>query len=361
MFQIRLSLQVKIKHLAGLVVVQLIAGLSLIAFNQLQPVLLEVFELSQIRFQLTAIQNLSALLVIIPAGLLMDKYFSDKYFMGIDTSVLIIILSLGLLLLTLYGWLGNGSLIWIPLSGWFIAVKLFSVSGYSLVDRYVSHDRIPIASAFIAQAVFLTFLFSSYLNELFYLTGPTKMTIGLLLLTAFGFLLFRLVDNGYRNDFVQSMPPVTKTRFISILVVGLLIGFFQISITSFLPIWVMAKSKNNLSWISSDFLLMVLLGVAFISALPLAQLPVNRDVRKNVLMAVAGNFISLTFIFVVPDLYAALVGVIISGVSFAWLFVSGIPFVISRSTPPARFLCFAIFFSSIELPGLMIDLLRFGK
>jgi hypothetical protein len=43
------------------------------------------------------------------------------------------------------------------------------------------------------------------------------------------------------------------------------------------------------------------------------------------------------------------------------LFVSGLPFIIHQRIPENRFLALAVFFSSMELPGLILDILRFGK
>ena len=66
--------------LISLLLVQLVASLSLIAFAKLEPVILEVFELSGIRFQLIIFQNLMVMFIPVLIGVILDRYFSKKYF-----------------------------------------------------------------------------------------------------------------------------------------------------------------------------------------------------------------------------------------------------------------------------------------
>ena len=348
----------RIKSLISLLVLQLIVSLNLIAFNKLQPVILEVFDLSGYLFDVIVFQNLISLFLPILTGMMLDRYFSKKIFTGVAIGAVIIIASLSLLLLLFYGWLGNGNQVWLLLGCWFLGVKLFSIFGYTSLDQLTDHNSLPRATALIAQIIFIVFIFSKQLSELVYRTGPVVITTVLMLLVMVSYFLYHITQQSIEQPEIERNK---KTSFGLILITGLLTGFFQLMVTTFLPIWVMAKSNNAIHSLGSDFPLSVLLIVSVVTAWPLADLISKTGVARSLMLSVAGCFLSLTFIFIVPDAYAALAGVILTGVAFAALFVSGLPFIIHQRIPENRFLALAVFFSSMELPGLILDIVRFGK
>ena len=347
--------------LISLLLVQLVASLSLIAFAKLEPVILEVFELSGIRFQLIIFQNLMVMFIPVLIGVILDRYFSKKYFAGISIGAMITLLSLVLLLLLFYGWLGNGTLAWILLSIWFLGIKLFSVFGYGLLDQVTNKNRWPVATVFIAQVIFITYIFSRLLSEIVYRSGPVLVTILLIILVTLSYVFYRVVHQEIIDESKQPLEVTNKTSFGFISIVAVLTGFFQLVITGFMPIWIMGKSNNALHEYGSEFPLTLLLIVSFLSAWPLAALVSKKGIVPSLRLAIAGCFFSLTFIFMVPDMYAALVGLILAGVAFALLFVSGLPYVLVNRHPDNRYMAIALFFSVMEMPGLVLDILRFGK
>ena len=351
----------KVKSLISILAIQFICSVSLVAFNKLQPVLLEVFDLSGYRFRVIAFQNLLVFVLPVLAGVVLDRYFSKKIFTGVAIGAIIIIASLFLLMLLFYGWLGNGNQVWLLLGFWFLGVKLFSVFGYASLDQVADQSRWPRATALIAQIIFLVFIFSKQLSELVYRTGPVAVTAVLMLLVMFSFVFYRTTHQSFEQLEKDDGLNKIKINFGLIIITGLLTGFFQLMVTTFLPIWVMAKSNNTIHTLGSDFPLSVLLIVSLATAWPLADLISKNGVARSLMLSVAGCFFSLTFIFIVPDAYAALAGVILTGVAFAALFISGLPFIMQQRNPENRFLALAVFFSSVELPGLILDLLRFGK
>lgn len=339
-----------------MVLVNTLAAVSWIAYDRLQPVVLQVLEVSDERVWLDLVR--SVVMVAVPA---LTGWIAGTMSFRKDGSALVVAAGLSLaaivfivLAMDLRWFLIPSS--WVPfmIFMWLVGMNMFLGPANSLLVRYTERSG-------LAFAVSLSIVVADILYAAETLIGDLLYSIGLLPVFAGAGIALATVAVVFRNQFRQQPSSEAdeesadrKNNFVAVGLTGLVAGLLLVTIQSFLPIWVMAKAAAVLPGDGKDLIVPSVLVVAAAVSIPSAGFIGRTGVKRGLAFGLAGTVLSLAFTFIVPDAFASLAGTVATGIFLGLLMISAFPFAVSCLKQASVPFGTGLLFSAAALPEALV-------
>ncbi|MFM8347403.1 MAG: MFS transporter, partial [Bacteroidota bacterium] len=314
-----------------MVLINTLAAVSWIAYDRLQPVVLQVLEVSDERIFLDLVRSVVMVVVPVSTGWIAGTMSFRK-----DGSVLVVASGLSLAAIVFIGvamdlrWFLIPSS-WVPfmIFMWLVGMNMFLGPANSLLVRYTERSELAFAVSLSIVMADILYAAENLIGDLLYSIGLMPVFAGAGIALAVVALVFNKQVTEEERSEVDGESGDRKNNLVAVALTGLAAGLLLVTIQSFLPIWVMAKAAGVLQSDGKELIVPAVLVIAAVVAVPSSGLISRIGVKRSLAFGLGGTVLSLAFTFMVPDAYATLAGTFATGIFLGLLMVAVFPFAVS--------------------------------
>ncbi len=307
--------------------------ISWIAYHEYQPVLIEKFSFESLVDLL--IVSKAIILVIIPpiAGLVADAILkkNGKYFtvfaVGIGATAMIFMVVASIIQAGPVSMIRPALPVMIVL--WLIAMNIFMSPANSMIDSFAPAKKLPVVVGFLFLITELLYALEPVIVELVNFFGDTlTFIVGGVLIGGSGFIFHKVSRDEVllrKKEQIQttqnSISPVT---YLSIVVIGLLLGLGKAFIVEFFPHYMEIKFQDFP--VNPSYIALALLAASAIFAYFLSLRMSDEHLNRNIYIGFGGIALGVILILVSGNSILYIAGGLITALCFGLLNISGMPF-----------------------------------
>jgi len=339
----------------ALILVNTLAAVSWIAYDRLQPVLLQVLEVSGDAVLLDLMRSVVMVFVPLIAGWLGGDLVrrTGTLLPLVITGVVLAAMVFFSLALDLQWVLVPPDAVPVLIFLWLLAMNLFIGPANSMLSGFTGRSGLTSAVTVSLMVADLLYAMEQVIGDLLYAIGLMPVFAGAAAALLVAAVFFRGAFSIAAVE-EEDQPEVRKSRIGIVLLAGLATGLMLVTVQEYLPIWVLAKAGTLIPAEGKGHVVaMVLLMAAGIS-LPAARFIGRAGERKGFIFGLTGMLLSLAFTFVVPDGAAAIAGMLACGGFLGLLTVSVFPFAMSCLSPDRVPFGTGLLFSAVALPEALV-------
>lgn len=353
------------KQLLSLIILDIAIILSWIAYTKYQPNLVQQFGFGKFALILAIVQGI--ILVVTPpiAGSVADRVrkTSGKRLPVINIGINVVSMVFMAVAVTIFAKpTGFITLIFpVLIVLWLISMNIFHSPAISMVETFVPVERLPSVMAVFVMLTEITYAIEPSINDLMEFFGAAlTFVVGGLLVFGSGWMLQRssLSLPSTTQTFSKEQPE-EKSNFGLVILTGLIMGIATTVFFNIFPDYLQSK----ISFLKADGFK----GSYYVSLLAafaaLISIPVGRWIeRYGLIQAAQIGYISILILTIgilyIPQPQVVLVLSLLYPIAFSILSVSAFPLVFDRLSPAHKVLGVGLFFSGVELPNSLMDILQ---
>ena len=309
--------------------------LSWIAYHEYQPILMEKFDLTGLADFL--IISKAIVLIVIPplagwlADLIMKKNgkFFTLFSVGIGATAMTFMVVATII--------GAG-----PLSAvkpllpfmiviWLIAMNLFISPANSMIEGFAPVQKLPVVMGVLFLVTELVYALEPLIVSLVHFFGDTlTFVVGGILIALTGYIFHKVSSHDVilrRKELLETSTAAQKPiAYLTILMVGLVLGMSKAFLVEFLPGHVMREFESIReygSYISFGFL-----GFSAILAFAISNYVSKQVLSRVILIGFLLLVVGASILIYAPSVPFLLVGCLLTATAFSFINISGLPFVI---------------------------------
>lgn len=359
---INTSSSIQWKQLSSLLALHASIIIGWIAYYHYQPELLNTFHLQQFQTPLLWAQSIIVVITPLIAGKIGD-YYREK--IGNRLRIITVGISFAAMIFmavafTIYSKPGEAFLWILPMLIvlWLFAMSLFTSPAISTVELFVPEQKLPRAVAVITIVSDMLYSLEPVITDIInYLGAVFTFVLGGVIVSISGYLLRR----NSLNFFKQGAEPVeavyhTKTKYMSILYIGLGLGVISGILFDLLPTWlapiVPDNAPVNVQWLISFTLIL-----SAILSFPASKWVENKEkslvlwVGFPALLLLSGGF------YFIPNYFMTIVMLALFALGYAVVNVSALPLAIQYTGMKEKVFGVGLFFCGLEIPNSILDIL----
>lgn len=309
-------------------------AISLIAYLEYQPVLLQKFSVTHLGSFLLVSKALILVIVPVLSGWLTDRLlvrrgrFLMVFMIGISATAMIFMTVASLISVGPQGGLAGilpGMIIL-----WLIGMSVFMAPALSMIERFTARKNLPVVMGYIVLITELIYALEPVVVELVRFFGETlTFIVGGVLVLGTGLLFRRLtVDEVEERTARAREQKSTRLPYQLIILTGLILGAGRAFLVEYLP---QTAEVFSLSGKEASFLLLALSAVtAFLMGRRVARSSVFRYLKSSLITLGVALLLALVF-----QGTAIVFGglLIIAAIALGIGHVSGLPLIFNRLTP----------------------------
>jgi MFS family permease len=334
--------------------------ISWIAYHNFQPKVLELFHFTELSFFLVVAQAL--ILVFIPpvAGIVGDYMIKTN---GNRFVVLTVGISVTAMVFMLVAFtVGTATTINLTAALpvmiviWLISMNVFHSPANSMLEMFAPARELPSAMALIVLTTEMLNALEPVVITFVNWIGPiATFALGGVLLLVTGYF-FRSTTRETKLVRDYDAVKVKESKYLNVLMAGLLLGIVTAVIKDYTPLWFAALSSAPV--MSQSLVVSFILVVSALGAWPLSKVVEKHGTARSLRYGLIATFLSLGVLYIIPGSYAFLFVCILVGVSYSFAAVAAFPYALQNLCHNHTTLGAGMFFGSIELADGVINILQ---
>jgi MFS family permease len=334
--------------------------ISWIAYHNYQPVVLKMFNFTELSYFLVVAQAVILVFIPVVAGWFGDYMIrkNSNYFIvttvGISVTAMVFMCVAFILGSTTMVNLTAALPVMIVI--WLISMNIFHSPANSMLDLFAPARRLPAAMAMMVLTTDLLYAFEPVVVNIVDALGPVyTFAFGGALLIITGYIFRKTTQNVNFSRAAESAE-AKESNFMAVVLTGLVFGLVYAIVKNFMGEWLMQKSDIDLPFESGVFVSIVLVTAA-VAAWPLSFQVDRIGLQKGVVIGLIGAVVTLALVYLLPMEYPALVCALLTGVFLSLASVSAFPFALKNLSVKHITIGTGIFFGCFELAEGVISVL----
>lgn len=325
---------------------------SWIAYHEFQPSFIQAHNLENLVPPILIAKMFILIFIPVIAGFLADRY---KY--RLSTNMLVYTIGISataiiFMLVASFISIGEGSYLRFLLPAliilWLIAMNIFHAPASSLLELFIPERKLPLGMAVLVFITELIYALEPLISTIIQNIGAgTTFFAGGILIAVSGYLFLKTGKTG-----IQNLQPTVnqsgKSPILAIIGIGLLLGIGHALLRDYAPLLL------NSLWISNQQLSSVILLFAALMAIPTSYMVMKISVNRALVVVSPMFIMTALLLLVLPD-YAAILAFLLA-ILYAFLNVSGLPFIFREASPKWLVTTIGIYFGSSEVFDNLIEL-----
>lgn len=335
-----------------------------IAYHNYQPKLLVKFNFTEYTLLLTIAQSL--ILVVTPpiAGRLGDKFrFSRGHRLPIISTGIafaaMVFMAVAFTLLSnpgeVFKWI-----LPILIILWLVAMSIFTSPALSTLELFTPVDRLPRAMAVLTIVGNLIYSMEPVIVDIIdYIGAPLTFVAGGVVVFLSGYSLQRnslglFQQNSGRPRAVFTLD-TKRSPYPMIFMLGVALGIATTALFKFFPS-ALENSLGTMMAIEGKYMVVAVLVLAAVFSLPASRMIDKYGVDKVFRGSALAALVMIPGVLFIQQGFVAILLAVAFALAFAALSVSSLPLAINRANYYEKVFCVGIFFSGVELPDGLVDI-----
>jgi MFS family permease len=337
-----------------------------IAYYNYQPILLQAYKLGNLSFFLVVAQGI--ILVITPpiAGRFGDRYrFTKGHRIPIITAGIsfaaMIFMAVAFTLIAnpndTFRWIFPFLIIF-----WLFGMSIFTSPALSTVELFTPIEKMPRAMAILTIASNLIYALEPLIVDIINAVGaPVTFILGGALVSLSGYALKRNSLNLFKENSEhagKSQEDKEKSScYEVILLTGIIMGVVTTILFNLLPAHLFGRFSQAYAFLpEAKWILVFILATSAMLAIPMSNMVTYLGLSPSFTFSAVASIASLLLLFLSGSLVLSLILTGVFIVAFALLSVSALPLALDNSGFYRKVLCVGIFFSGVELPNAILEI-----
>lgn len=353
------------KQVWSLVALDVAIIISWIAYHKYQPKLLEQFDFTQFALILAIVQGIILFLTPPIAGRVADniRIKNGSRLPVINVGINFVSMVFMVVAVTIFanpsGWIRFLFPVMVVL--WLISMNIFHSPAISTVELFVPPQKLPEVMAIFVVIADLTQAIEPSIIDIIEVVGaPITFALGGSLVFLTGYFLQSTTKNLSANQSnVEAYENVEKSNFILVFALGLMVGLATSVFFEIFPQLTQAK----LTFISEDgfkgsYFTSLLIAISALISYPISRQVQKLNLKSFAFLGFSGILILSCIIYFSPQSEITIIPFLLYPFVFAILTVSALPIAFMRLKPIHKVLGIGIFFSGLELPNSIAEVLQ---
>lgn len=339
-----------------------------IAYHRYQPKLLNQFNFTEFTLALITVQGIVLVLTPPIAGRIGDR-FRFKQGQGHRLPIISSGISFAAMIFMAVAFtlLGNPGEVfrWILpvlIVLWLISMSIFTSPALSTLELFTPVDKLPRAMAILTIVGNLIYSLEPVIVDLIdYLGAPITFMLGGVVVFVSGYALKKnslsLFNNKNQRPLTDFKFDTQRSNYLYILIMGIALGLTTTVLFNYFP----DLLQTNLSGITNlegKWLIVLVLFVTALLSLPVSNYVRRLGTYKSFWWSFLVNSIALILLFLTSSAGLTIPVLLIYTVSFTVLSISSLPLAIEKANYFEKVLCVGIFFSGVELPDAIVEIIQ---
>ncbi len=339
-----------------------------IAYHRYQPKLLNQFNFTEFTLALITVQGIVLVLTPPIAGRIGDR-FRFKQGQGHRLPIISSGISFAAMIFMAVAFtlLGNPGEVFrwilpILIVLWLISMSIFTSPALSTLELFTPVDKLPRAMAILTIVGNLIYSLEPVIVDLIdYLGAPVTFMLGGVVVFVSGYALKKnslsLFDNKNQRPRTEFKFDTQRSNYLYILIMGIALGLTTTVLFNYFP----ALLHTNLSDITNlegKWLVVLVLFVTALFSLPVSNYVSRLGTYKSFWWSFLVNSIALILLFFTGSGVLTLAVLLIYTLSFTVLSISSLPLAIEKANYYEKVFCVGIFFSGVELPDAIVEVIQ---
>lgn len=339
-----------------------------IAYHRYQPKLLTQFNFTEFTLALITVQGIVLVLTPPIAGRIGDR-FRFKQGQGHRLPIISSGISFAAMIFMAVAFtlLGNPGEVFrwilpILIVLWLISMSIFTSPALSTLELFTPVDKLPRAMAILTIVGNLIYSLEPVIVDLIdYLGAPITFMLGGVVVFVSGYALkknslslFNNKDQRLRTEFKFDTQ---RSNYLYIFIMGIALGLTTTVLFNYFP-ELLQTNLGGITNLEGKWLVVVVLFVTALLSLPVSNYVSRIGAYKSFWWSFLVNSVALILLFLTGSGVLTLAFLLIYTVSFTVLSISSLPLAIEKANYFEKVLCVGIFFSGVELPDAIVEVIQ---
>lgn len=339
-----------------------------IAYHRYQPKLLTQFNFTEFTLALITVQGIVLVLTPPIAGRIGDR-FRFKQGQGHRLPIISSGISFAAMIFMAVAFtlLGNPGEVFrwilpILIVLWLISMSIFTSPALSTLELFTPVDKLPRAMAILTIVGNLIYSLEPVIVDLIdYLGAPITFMLGGVVVFVSGYALkknslslFNNKDQRLRTEFKFDTQ---RSNYLYIFIMGIALGLTTTVLFNYFP-ELLQTNLGGITNLEGKWLVVVVLFVTALLSLPVSNYVSRIGAYKSFWWSFLVNSVALILLYLTGSGVLTLAFLLIYTVSFTVLSISSLPLAIEKANYFEKVLCVGIFFSGVELPDAIVEVIQ---
>lgn len=339
-----------------------------IAYHRYQPKLLNQFNFTEFTLALITVQGIVLVLTPPIAGRIGDR-FRFKQGQGHRLPIISSGISFAAMVFMAVAFtlLGNPGEVFrwilpILIVLWLISMSIFTSPALSTLELFTPVDKLPRAMAILTIVGNLIYSLEPVIVDLIdYLGAPMTFMLGGVVVFVSGYALRKnslsLFNNKEQRPRTEFKFDTQRSNYLYILIMGIALGLSTTVLFNYFPDR-LQTSLSDVTNLEGKWLIVLVLFVTALLSLPVSNYVSRFGTYKSFWWSFLVNSIALILLFLTSSAALTLPVLLIYTISFTVLSISSLPLAIEKANYYEKVFCVGIFFSGVELPDAIVEVIQ---
>lgn len=339
-----------------------------IAYHRYQPKLLNQFNFTEFTLALITVQGIVLVLTPPIAGRIGDR-FRFKQGQGHRLPIISSGISFAAMIFMAVAFtlLGNPGEVFrwilpILIVLWLISMSIFTSPALSTLELFTPVDKLPRAMAILTIVGNLIYSLEPVIVDLIdYLGAPITFMLGGVVVFVSGYALRKnslsLFNNKEQRPRTEFKFDTQRSNYPYILIMGIALGLSTTVLFNYFPDR-LQTSLSDFTNLEGKWLIVLVLFVTALLSLPVSNYVSRFGTYKSFWWSFLVNSIALILLFLTSSAALTLPVLLIYTISFTVLSISSLPLAIEKANYYEKVFCVGIFFSGVELPDAIVEVIQ---
>ncbi|MBX2915985.1 MAG: hypothetical protein KF856_12015 [Cyclobacteriaceae bacterium] len=339
-----------------------------IAYHRYQPKLLNQFNFTEFTLALITVQGIVLVLTPPIAGRIGDR-FRFKLGQGHRLPIISSGISFAAMIFMAVAFtlLGNPGEVFrwilpILIVLWLISMSIFTSPALSTLELFTPVDKLPRAMAILTIVGNLIYSLEPVIVDLIdYLGAPITFMLGGVVVFVSGYALKKnslsLFNTKAQRPRTEFKFDTQRSNYLYILVMGVALGLTTTVLFNYFP-ELLQTNLNEITKLEGKWWVVLVLFATAVLSLPASNYITRLGTYQSFWWSFLVNSVALLLLFFTGSGIVTMVLLLIYTVSFTILSISSLPLAIEKANYYEKVFCVGIFFSGVELPDAIVEVIQ---
>lgn len=339
-----------------------------IAYHRYQPKLLNQFNFTEFTLALIVVQGIVLVLTPPIAGRIGDR-FRFKQGQGHRLPIISAGISFAAMIFMAVAFtlLGNPGEVFrwilpILIVLWLVSMSIFTSPALSTLELFTPVDKLPQAMAILTIVGNLIYSLEPVIVDLIdYLGAPITFMLGGVVVFVSGYALKKnslsLFNNKDQRPRTEFKFDTQRSNYGYILIMGIALGLTTTVLFNYFP-HLLQTNLSSVTSLEGKWLVVLVLFATALLSLPVSSYVSRFGTYKSFWWSFLVNSIVLLLLLLTGSGVLTLAFLLVYTVSFTVLSISSLPLAIKKANYYEKVFCVGIFFSGVELPDAIVEVIQ---
>ncbi len=339
-----------------------------IAYHRYQPKLLYQFNFTEFTLALIVVQGIVLVLTPPIAGRIGDR-FRFKQGQGHRLPIISAGISFAAMIFMAVAFtlLGNPGEVFrwilpILIVLWLVSMSIFTSPALSTLELFTPVDKLPQAMAILTIVGNLIYSLEPVIVDLIdYLGAPITFMLGGVVVFVSGYALKKnslsLFNNKDQRPRTEFKFDTQRSNYGYILIMGIALGLTTTVLFNYFP-HLLQTNLSSVTSLEGKWLVVLVLFATALLSLPVSSYVSRFGTYKSFWWSFLVNSIVLLLLLLTGSGVLTIAFLLVYTVSFTVLSISSLPLAIKKANYYEKVFCVGIFFSGVELPDAIVEVIQ---